>query len=244
MEQWEFEQQENFHLLFSIKRISFFFFSSYMIIFLPLNCTHAYIIHKKIREISSEMHFWCKWKTHKQTKNSKVEVALAMRQMQMCENVIEPPSLCLTHRKWHVMEINSVLLFLLLQLLLFVRLLLHFRKTLNQTNWHRKIHSKPHDENMFTWRHCFGHFRSYSSASFVLSFGCFVFLFGALLFSNNFYFILSALVWGFMLVYQTHPNTRCCDCNFGVFCSFDTIGCAHNSQPESSWLTTRDSKLR
>lgn len=46
-----------------------------------------YIIQKKGREISSEMHFWCKWKTRKQTKNSKVEVALAMRQMQMCENV-------------------------------------------------------------------------------------------------------------------------------------------------------------
>lgn len=85
------------------------------------------------------------------------------------------------------MEINSVLLFLLLQTgcaIPFSHYTIHFHwfvcscrlirfatsKTLilspyQPANWHRKIHTKPHDENTFTWRHYFSaRFFFYSSS--------------------------------------------------------------------------------
>lgn len=97
--------------------------------------------------------------------NFELELTLPVQQMQMCEN-LKSKTRTLLDASRHVMEINSVLLFLLFQLLLFHSftssfILYNFRvvwfDSLHQkllfclpyqpANWHRKIHSKSHDEN-------------------------------------------------------------------------------------------------
>lgn len=77
-------------------------------------------------------------------------------------------------------------------------------------NWHRKIHTKPHDENTFTWRHYF------CARFFRIRYAFFLFVVVLLLVLMHCAPSTSAMAFCSFV-------TQCCALHFGVFCSFDTM---------------------